>query len=529
MEMTMSLDTSKLFSFFLSFSVSVTLPLIALLACLYFSNGGKAKTKLPPGPRGLPVLGSLLDLGSNPHHSLCALSKRYGGLMYLKLGSTPTIIASSQEAATAILKTFDSDFSNRPQSGSAVADILLYNRSDITWSPHSQWPFLRKLCIFHLLTPKCLEKWQESREEEMALLLASIFRLRAAAVNVGDFVNVFTSNVIGQMTLRMRLFDENNAEAEHFRELMDDFLSTAARFRIGDFVPFLARIGLGGSLDEMKSLHKRLDQFLVRKMEEQRRMPLPTKDDGNKDFLQILHQLKYNSVGEGRQLSESNIKGILLNMMAAGTDTATRSVEWAMSELIRRPHLMKKVREEVDAVVGMEERVTESHLPHLKYLQAVVTETLRLHPPTPLMLPHASPDSSREIMGHFIPPNSHVMVNVWAIARDPNAWEKPLEFDPDRFVDNPVHLDGRDFRIIPFGAGGRMCPGYNLGLRMIQFALASFVHAFDWSLPSGEEVQDLDMSEKYEVSIHRKVPLKLFVSPRLPTHLYNSQQKAGHM
>ncbi|GLJ21179.1 hypothetical protein SUGI_0387710, partial [Cryptomeria japonica] len=355
----------------------------------------------------------------------------------------------------------------------------------------------------------------------MALLLASIFRLRAAAVNVGDFVNVFTSNVIGQMTLRMRLFDENNAEAEHFRELMDDFLRIAARFRIGDFVPFLERIGLGGSLDEMKSVHKRFDEFLVRKMEEQRSRPKTTEDDGSKDFLQILHQLKYNSGEDGRQLSESNIKGILLDMISAGTDTATRTVEWAMSELIRHPHLMKKVRDEMDASVGTEERVAEYHLPHLKYLQAVVTETLRLHPPTPLMLPHASPDSSRVIMGHFIPPNSHVMVNVWAVARDPNAWEKPLEFNPDRFVDNPVHLDGKDFRIIPFGAGRRMCPGYNLGLLMIQFALASFVHAFDWSLPSGEEPQDLDMSEKYEVSIHRKVLLNLFATPRLPELLYN--------
>ena len=118
--------------------------------------------------------------------------------------------------------------------------------------------------------------------------------------------------------------------------------------------------------------------------------------------------------------------------------------------------------------------------------------------------------------------NSYVMVNVWNIARDPKAWEKPLEFDPDRFVENPVNLDGRDFRIIPFGAGRRMCPGYNLGLRMIQFALASFIHAFDWSLPCGQEPGDLDMSEKYEISIRRQVPLNLLATPRLPTHLYNS-------
>ncbi|GLJ21174.1 hypothetical protein SUGI_0387610 [Cryptomeria japonica] len=511
------MDVSKFVSFPSLFSVSVTLAFIAVVACLYLLNGEKAK--LPPGPRGLPILGSLLDLGSNPHHSLHALSKRYGGLMYLKLGTTPAIIASSQEAAVAILKTFDSHFSNRPESMGAVANILLYDRSDIIMS--SQWPMLRKLCIFHLLTPKCLQKWQQFRQEEMAVLLASIFKQKTSAVNVGDFVNFFISNVIGQMTLRMRLFDDNNAEAQHFRELIEEFLIEGGRFRIGDHVSFLDWIGLGGSLDQAKSVRKRLDEFLVRKMEEQKRMLLSRKENDTKDFLQILYELKSSSVEEGAQLSESNIKAILLDMIAAGTDTATRTVEWAMSELIRHPHIMSKVRDEVDACVGMDERVTESHLPQLKYLEAVVTETLRLHPPTPLMLPHASPKCSSKIMDYFIPPNAHVMVNVWAIARDPKAWEKPLEFDPDRFVDNPVHLDGRDFRIIPFGAGRRMCPGYKLGLRMIHFAVASFVHAFDWSLPSGQEAQDLDMSEKYELTIHRKVPLELFATPRLPTSLYN--------
>ncbi|GLJ21160.1 hypothetical protein SUGI_0387050 [Cryptomeria japonica] len=169
------------------------------------------------------------------------------------------------------------------------------------------------------------------------------------------------------------------------------------------------------------------------------------------------------------------------SMISAGTDTVTRTVEWAMAELIRHPHLMKKVRDEVEKVVGMEERVRESHLPQLKYLEAVVTETLRLHPPAPLLLPHASPKCSSKVMGYFIPPNSRVMVNVW---------DRPLEFDPDRFVDNPVKLHGRDFRILPFGAARRMCPGYDLGFHMIQIALASFVHAFDWSLPCGQQPQD---------------------------------------
>ncbi|GLJ21170.1 hypothetical protein SUGI_0387440 [Cryptomeria japonica] len=303
------MDFSKFLPFSSLFSVSLTLAVIAVVACVYLLNGEKAK--LPPGPRGLPILGSLLDLGSNPHQSLHALSKRYGSLMYLKLGTTPALIASSQEAAVAILKTFDSDFSNRPENMGAVADILLYNRNDVATSP--QWPVLRKICIFHLLTPKCMQKWQQFREEEMTLVLAFIFKRRTSAVNVGDFVNVFTSNVIGQMTLRLRFFDDNNAEAQHFRELMEEFLAEGGRFRIGDYVSFLDWIWLGGSLDQTKRLQKRLDEFLVRKMEEQQKRLLLSRDDnGSKDFLQILYELKSKSSEEGAELSETNIKGILL-------------------------------------------------------------------------------------------------------------------------------------------------------------------------------------------------------------------------
>ncbi|KAH9288787.1 hypothetical protein KI387_032904, partial [Taxus chinensis] len=474
-------------------------------------NGRRAK--LPPGPRGLPILGSLPVLGSNPHQSLYTLSKRYGGLMYLKIGTTPAVIASSLEAATAILKTFDNNFCNRAPYGGAAADILLYDKSDITMS--SNWPMLRKLCVVHLLSPKCVDEWLDSRDEEMAVLLASIFKQRAgSAVNVGDFVTIFTSNVISQMMMKMRIFEDNNEEAAHFRDLMDEFLSIIGGFRIEDYVPFLGKIGFGASqLREMKNLHKRIDEFLGRNIREHSLMPTNEK---KKDFVEILEALKSDSHGE---LSDANIKGILLNMFSAGTDTATRTVEWAMSELIRHPHIMKRLREEIDSEVGVERRVKECDLPRLKYLTAVVTETLRLHPPTPLMLPHASGQATT-VLGHFIPQNTRVMVNVWAIARDPNLWERPLEFDPDRFVGSPVNLHGTDFRVIPFGAGRRMCPGHNLGLRMVSFALASFIHAFEWTLPAPQNPQDLDMSEKYEISIHRKVPLDLFATPRLPAHLY---------
>lgn len=191
-----------------------------------------------------------------------------------------------------------------------------------------------------------------------------------------------------------------------------------------------------------------------------------------------------------------------------------------MAELIRRPDLLKQAQAELDSVVGLSRLVSESDLPKLPFLQAVVKETFRLHPSTPLSLPRAA-SGDCEIDGYSIPRGATLLVNVWAVGRDPSAWpDDPLSFRPERFLPGGRHegvdLRGSDFELIPFGAGRRICAGLSLGLRMVQFMTAALIHAFDWDSVAGDAAEKVDMEEAYGLTLRRAAPLVAKPASRLP-------------
>ena len=212
-------------------------------------------------------------------------------------------------------------------------------------------------------------------------------------------------------------------------------------------------------------------------------------------------------------------------MFTAGTDTSSSTVEWALAELIRHPKILAQVQQELDSVVGRDRLVGELDLAQLTYLQAVVKETFRLHPSTPLSLPRMAAESC-EIDGYHIPKGSTLLVNVWAISRDPKQWTNPLEFRPERFLpgSEKAHVDikGNDFEVIPFGAGRRICAGMSLGLRMVQLLTATLVHAYDWDLPDGLMPEKLNMDEAYGLTLQRAAPLMVHPWPRLSSHVYRA-------
>jgi flavonoid 3'-monooxygenase len=212
---------------------------------------------------------------------------------------------------------------------------------------------------------------------------------------------------------------------------------------------------------------------------------------------------------------------VVQTMFLAGTDTTSITVEWAMAELIRHPKMMRRCQEELDSVVKGEHRMLkESDLQNLPYLQAVVKETLRLHPSFPLLVPRMALEAC-EIEGYYIPKNARLIVNAWGIQRDLDVWERPLEFDPDRFVGSSVDVRGNDFQVIPFGSGRRICAGMSMGLRIVQLMLATLLHSFDLSLPDGQPPEKLDMVEAFGLTVHKAVPLLVVPASRLPLHLYN--------
>lgn len=219
------------------------------------------------------------------------------------------------------------------------------------------------------------------------------------------------------------------------------------------------------------------------------------------------------------------IDSYMQNMFSAGTDTTSSTTEWAIAELIRHPTMLAQIQREMDSVVGQDRLVIELDLPNLPYLQAFVKETFRLHPSTPLSLPRIASESC-EIFGYHIPKGATLLMNVWAIARDPKEWANPLEFRPERFLPGgekaQTDIRGNDFEVIPFGAGRRICAGLSLGLRMVQLLTATLAHAFDWELHDGLQPQKLNMEEAYGLTLQRKVPLHVHPKPRLSPRAYSS-------
>lgn len=195
-------------------------------------------------------------------------------------------------------------------------------------------------------------------------------------------------------------------------------------------------------------------------------------------------------------------------LLVAGTDTSTATVEWTLAELIKNPKCMRIVQQELSKEINHLEGPKESDLPKLKYLEACVKETLRLHPPAPLLLPHRAAETC-QVMNYTIPKNTQIIVNYGAIARDPNLWEDPLDYKPERFLSINSSLDfkGNDYEFIPFGSGRRLCPGMPMAAKQVPLILASLIHYFDWSLPQGKNPKDLDMSEQFGIVITMEDPL----------------------
>lgn len=202
-------------------------------------------------------------------------------------------------------------------------------------------------------------------------------------------------------------------------------------------------------------------------------------------------------------IDRTNVKAIVLDILVGGIDSSLISVDWALAELLRHPRVMKKVQEELKNVVGMGRTVEESDLKSLIYMNMVLKEALRLHPVGPFLIPRESVEHST-INEHYIPKKARILINTWAIGRDPNAWSNNAEeFFPERFIDNNIDLYGHDFELIPFGSGRRRCPGIQLGLITVQLILAQLVHCFDWELPNDMSPSDLNMREKFGLTMPR--------------------------
>ncbi|KAL8252594.1 hypothetical protein R6Q59_036287 [Mikania micrantha] len=483
--------------------------LVLLLPVLYLLTKLTAtKPKppnLPPQPWKLPFIGHLHHLsGSLPHQALANLAQKLGPIIHLQLGEIKAVVISSPDLAKQIMKTDDLSFATRPKL--LCAEIVGYNYIDIAFAPYGDyWRQMRKLSILELLSAKRVESFESVRDEESWNVVEATMKESPRPVNVTE--KIFT--MMNVISFRVSVGSRCKNQAK-LLELIEQILSAAGGFDVADLYPSFKLLHLvSGLRKKLMKIHHDVDEMFEGIISDHldRRAAGET-DHG--DLLDVMLRLK-DEGGLQFPITNDNIKAILLNAFGAGTDTSSVTVDWAMFELVTHPKTMNKVQAELREALKGKKKIYESDIKELNYLKLVIKETLRLHPPLPLLLPRECRNTC-EVDGYDIPVNTKVIINCWKIGRDPKCWTDPESFIPERFSESSIDYKGTSFELIPFGAGRRMCPGMTLGMANVELPLARLLYHFNWELPSGVKVEDLDRTETFGVSLKRRDSLVLVPS-----------------
>ncbi|KAL9813167.1 putative cytochrome P450 [Arabidopsis thaliana] len=473
--------------------------------CLWlYAKCKRRSPPLPPGPWGLPIIGNLPFLQPELHTYFQGLAKKHGPIFKLWLGAKLTIVVTSSEVAQEILKTNDIIFANHDVP--AVGLVNTYGGTEIIWSPYGpKWRMLRKLCVNRILRNAMLDSSTDLRRRETrqtVRYLADQARV-GSPVNLGEQIFLMMLNVVTQMLWGTTVKEEEReVVGAEFLEVIREMNDLLLVPNISDFFPVLSRFDLQGLAKRMRRPAQRMDQMFDRIINQRLGMDRDSSDGRAVDFLDVLLKVK-DEEAEKTKLTMNDVKAVLMDMVLGGTDTSLHVIEFAMAELLHNPDIMKRAQQEVDKVVGKEKVVEESHISKLPYILAIMKETLRLHTVAPLLVPRR-PSQTTVVGGFTIPKDSKIFINAWAIHRNPNVWENPLKFDPDRFLDMSYDFKGNDFNYLPFGSGRRICVGMAMGERVVLYNLATFLHSFDWKIPQGERVE---VEEKFGIVLELKNPL----------------------
>ncbi|KAL6528111.1 hypothetical protein OROHE_015073 [Orobanche hederae] len=484
----------------------LALPIISL----YLLQKKRRKTQqvVPPGPPGLPLIGNMHHLGTTktPHIYLWQLSKKYGPLIHMKLGSKPLLVVSSAKLAKEVMKTQDLAFCGRPKH--LGQQKLSYNCSDIAFSSYNDyWREVRKITTIHLLSIKKTRSFRPVREDETSRMVSKIsgFASSCQAVNLSEVAVALGSTLICRVAFGKR-YEERGSEMQRFDELMHEAQAMLVAFFVSDYFPAIGWVDkLSGLIDRLESTFEKLDSFYQELIQEHLDPNRPKTMEG--DILDTLIQLKQDK-SSPVEISWDNIKALLMDIFIAATDTSSAAFVWTMTALIKAPQVMEKAQAEIRSLVGKKGKVDEDDLPKLSYLKAVINETFRLYPPVPMLVARETIEKCF-LDGYQIQPKTMVYVNAWAVARDPENWENPDEFKPERFLNNNVEIKGQDFRVIPFGSGRRICPGMFMVLATVELIVANLLYSFDWELPPGIQIKDVDTDVLPGLAMHKKNPLIL--------------------
>jgi cytochrome P450 len=495
--------------------LTVMLFFLISLFFIYFKLVSKPKSngKLPPGPRKLPLIGSLLHMaGELPHRTLKDLATKHGPFMHLQLGEISAVVISSTRFAKLVMKDHDLSFASRPKF--MVSEFITYDNNNIAFAPYGDyWRQMRKICTLELLSSKKVQSFRSIREEEVKKFIDSIHNHASSSpgspLNLTEKIFALTNGTVCRSTI-----GDKCKEQDALVKAIEETATLAGGFDVSDLFPSIKLLQIvSGMRSQLKRLHGVFDRVLEDVIGDRIRHPNGAGD--HEDLLDVLLRLQRDG-SLSIPITRTHIKAVVMDMFGAGSDTSSTTIEWTMSELIKNPRIMEKVQAELKEAQKGKPVIEETDLLKLRYLKLVIKETLRLHPPVPLLLPRESREEC-EIDGYTIPIKTKVIINAWAIGRDPEYWNNAESFYPERFEENDIDFVGSNYEFIPFGGGRRVCPGMNFGLANVELPLANLLYHFDWKLPNEMNHNDIDMSEKFGATV-KKRNISYFI-PTIQTHV----------
>ncbi|XP_030446601.2 tyrosine N-monooxygenase-like [Syzygium oleosum] len=529
----------------MSSATPATIYALLLLALIALSNIVKQQFRyktirnkhnpfpLPPGPAPWPVVGCALGMLRNKPafrwiHRL--MKEMDTEIACIRLGSTHIIPVTSPRIAQEFLRKLDSSFASRPVSMASSTLSSVYLTAVL--SPYGeQWKKMRRVLVSEVVCP-ARHKWlHDKRAAEADNLVRYVFNLCKTSghqVNLRTTTRHYCGNVIRRLMFNKRYFAKGRQdggptidEEQHVDAIFNALLYLYA-FCVSDYFPFLVGLDLDGHEKEVKDSARtlrRLHEPIISERIKRWRDNLSSESNEKEpqDLLDVLIMLK-DSKGMPL-LMPQEIQAITTEIILAAVDNPSNAVEWAMAEMINQPELLHKATEEIDRVVGKERLVQESDIPQLNYIKACAREAFRLHPIAPFNVPHVAL-SDTVVAGYHIPKGSHVLLSRVGLGRNPEIWDEPLKFKPDRHTMSDqveVVLTEPELRFISFSTGRRGCIAATLGTTMTVMLLARLIQGFSWSKPSN--LSSINLAESRN-DLFLAEPLVAQAELRLPSHLY---------
>ncbi|CAA7055563.1 unnamed protein product [Microthlaspi erraticum] len=463
--------------------------LISLFSLLFYRILVKKQNPsgydLPRSPPALPLIGHLhLLLSTKPHKSIQKLFTKYGPLLHLRVFNIPFIIVSSASVANDMCKTHDVSLSSHGTLG--IDESLLFGSSSFLMAPYgAYWKLLKKIAVTTMTGPQALERSRGVRAKEIARFYSTL--LHKAKNNESVEIELeamkLTSNIICSMSLGRRLSEENG-EAEKLRGLVTDTFTLMKKITLTVVLhKQLEKLGFSPFKTKIMGVSQGFDELLEKIFKEHEEKP-----DGHQgsDMMDALWTAYQDSNAEFR-ITRKEIKSFLVDILIGGIDTTVEAIQWTMAEILSNQNVLERLREEIDYVVGKTRLIEETDVTNLPYLQAVVKEGLRLH--SPFFFVSRMLQEGCKIGGFYVPEETPVVVNAYAVMRDPENWECPCEFKPERFLASGQEDERKEqaMKFIPFGYGRRACPASNMALTSIGIAIGIMVQGFDWRI-QGENI-----------------------------------------